>query len=82
MAVKTPPHGGGGAERGSAFARFPQDDVGCAVFGRLLEPDEAAAHPLRAEFRAAELEADVGLAARLGDLAPPGAELVVMRFTA
>ena len=80
--TETPPRGGGGAVCELPFARFPQDDVGGAVFSRLLEPDEAAAHPLRSEFRAAQLQADVGLAARLGDLAPAGAELIVMRFTA
>jgi hypothetical protein len=50
--------------------------VGGAVFGRLLELDEAAADPGRAEIRRTNLEVDVGLAARLRDLAPAGADFV------
>src|SRR6516225_880503 len=50
--------------------------MGGAVFGRLLELDEAAADPAWPEFRGADLEVQIGLAARLGDLAPAGADLV------
>jgi hypothetical protein len=52
--------------------------VGGAVFGRLLELDEAAANPARPEFGSADLEVEVGLAARLRDLAPAGADLVAL----
>jgi hypothetical protein len=62
----------------SAVARFPQGDVGGAVFGWLLELDEAAAHPVRPEFWRGDLEVEVGLAARLRDLAPAGADLVAL----
>src|SRR6516162_7575647 len=50
--------------------------MGGAVFGRLLELDEATAHPVWPEFRGADLEVQVGLAARLRDLAPAGTDLV------
>ncbi len=42
----------------------------------LVELDEAAAEPVRLEFRRTDLEVDVGLAARFRDLAPAGADLV------
>src|SRR5271165_6623812 len=61
-----------------AIARFPQGDVGGAVFGRMLELDEAAADPVRPKLRGADLEVQIGLAARLRDLAPVGAELVTL----
>lgn len=52
--------------------------MGGAVFGRLLELDEAAADPVRPEFRSSDLEVDVGLAARFRDLAPAGADLMAL----
>ena len=61
-----------------AVARLPQRDVGGAVFGRTLELDQAAADPVRAEFGGADLEVQIGLAARLRDLAPAGADLVAL----
>src|SRR5271170_3389230 len=60
----------------SAVARLPQHDVGGAVLGRMFELDEAAAQPVRAEFRATDLEIHVGLTARFRDLAPAGADLI------
>ena len=62
----------------SAVARFPQGNVRGAIFGRLFELDEAASDPVRPEFRGADLEVQVGLAARLRDLAPAGADLVAL----
>ncbi len=50
--------------------------MGGAVFGRLLELDEPAANPVWPEFRRTDLEVDVGLAARFGNLAPAGAGFV------
>jgi hypothetical protein len=41
----------------------------------VFELDEAAAQPVRTEFRACDLEVHIGLAARFGDLAPAGADL-------
>ena len=50
--------------------------MGSAVFGGLIEFDEAAADAIWPEFRGADLEVQVGLAARLRALAPAGADLV------
>ena len=50
--------------------------MGGAVFGRFVELDEAAANPARTKLRGTNLEVDVGLAARFGDLAPAGADFV------
>ena len=52
--------------------------MGGAVFGRRFQLDEAAAQPGGAEFRGANFEIHVGLAARLRDLAPAGADLVTL----
>jgi hypothetical protein len=71
----------GGGRWCSLVARFPQSDVGGAVFGRLVERDEAAAHPVWCEFRRTDLEVDVGLAARFGELAPAGADFVARSGT-
>src|SRR4051794_35402315 len=57
-------------------ARFPQDHVGGAVFGRLLELHEPAVDRVRPEFGCRDLEVDVFLAAGLRDLASAGADLV------
>src|SRR5271163_360889 len=62
----------------SAVARLPQGDVGGAVFGGVLELDQAAADPAWPEFGRPDLEVQVGLAARLRDLAPTGADLVAL----
>ena len=67
--------GTGGAVRRLSVARLPEDHVSGAVFGRLLELDQAAADPVRSEFRRSQFKPDVGLAARFGLLAPAGAEL-------
>src|SRR5271154_6528301 len=61
-----------------AVARLPQRDVGSAVFGGMLELYQAAADPVRAELGRPDLEVQVGLAARLRDLAPAGADLVAL----
>src|ERR1700730_14864020 len=61
-----------------SVAGFPEGDVGGAVFGRRFQLDEAAAQPGGAECRSTYLEVHVGLAARLGDLAPAGADLVAL----
>src|SRR3984893_16779775 len=68
----------GGGDRPRSVARIPEDDVGGAVVGRGLALDQAAAEPVGAEFGSADLEVDVGLAARLRDLAPAGADLVAL----
>src|SRR3954466_8018771 len=62
----------------SAVARLPQRDVSGAVIARVLKLDEAAANPARPEFRGRDLQVHVGLAARLGDLAPARADLVAL----
>jgi hypothetical protein len=59
-------------------ARLPQSHVGGAVFGRCFELDEAAANPVRAELRGADLEVLVGLAAGFRDLAPAGADFAAL----
>jgi len=59
-------------------SRFPESDVRGAVFGRLLELHEPAAKPVRPELRRCDLEVQVSLAARFGDLAPAGAYLVAL----
>jgi hypothetical protein len=61
-----------------SVAGFPEGDVGGAVFGRRFQFDEAAAQPGGAEFRRPNFEIHVGLAARLRDLAPAGADLVAL----
>src|SRR5258708_31990878 len=65
-----------GGASSSPVARFPQSDVGGAVFARIFELDEAAANPVRPELGGRDLEVHVGLAARLRDLAPASADLV------
>ncbi len=64
--------------RGLSVARFPQGDVGGAVFGRVFQLDQPGAQPIRTELRGADLEVQIGLAARLGDLAPGRADLVAL----
>src|SRR5580704_6068789 len=61
-----------------SVAGFPEGDLGGAVFGRRFQFDEAAAQPGGAEFRRPNFEIHVGLAARLRDLAPAGADLVAL----
>jgi hypothetical protein len=75
---KAPPRQSAAGRRRLAIARLPQSDVGGAVFGRLFELDEAAANPVRPEFGGADLEVQVGLAARFRDLAPAGPDLVAL----
>src|SRR3954453_19915041 len=62
----------------SAVARLPQRNLRGTVIARMLELDEAAANPVRPEFRGRDLQVHVGLAARFGDLAPARTDLVAL----
>ncbi len=50
--------------------------MGGAILAGLFQLDQAGARPAGAEFRRADLEVEIGLAARFGDLAPTGADFV------
>ena len=76
-----------GPRDASLVARFPEGDVGGrAVHGSVeraesssvFELDEAAAQPSSDRILGRDLEVHVGLAARLRDLAPAGADLVAL----
>jgi hypothetical protein len=62
----------------SAVAGLPQGDMGGPVFSWAVELDEAAADLVRAELGSRDLQVQVGLAARLRDLAPAGADLIAL----